>query len=195
MVAVCQVVYFRKTTDSIMAPGLEPQIIKLDAGREFSAAMWLDAGAMGLRSENWLLRSCKYDFFGGSVHESQLFSCRCRVYLPGEGLYTLKMVQLFSLSSSFVFFLLSSFSSSSCSSAPPGKRRMQSSSRCNGARLDPDPVASAGCLDLRPEGRMPEEMPDRMPERMSEYIPERMSENMSDRIAHRMSIYVTENAR
>ena len=77
----------------------------------------------------------------------------------------------------------------------PGKRRMQSSSRCNGARLDPDPVASAGCLDLRPEGRMPEEMPDRMPERMSEYIPERMSENMSDRIAHRMSIYVTENAR
>lgn len=34
-----EVVYFRKTTDSIMAPGLEPQIIKLDAGREFSAAM------------------------------------------------------------------------------------------------------------------------------------------------------------
>ena len=42
-----QVVYFRKTTDSIMAPGLEPQIIKLDAGREFSAAMWLDGDATG----------------------------------------------------------------------------------------------------------------------------------------------------
>ena len=42
-----QVVYFRKTTDSIMAPGLEPQIIKLDAGREFSAAMWLDGDTMG----------------------------------------------------------------------------------------------------------------------------------------------------
>ena len=34
-----QVVYFRKTTDSIMMPGQEPQIVKLDAGREFSAAM------------------------------------------------------------------------------------------------------------------------------------------------------------
>ena len=45
---MCQVVYFRKTTDSIMAPGLEPQIIKLDAGREFSAAMWLDGDAMGV---------------------------------------------------------------------------------------------------------------------------------------------------
>lgn len=39
-----QVVYFRKTTDSILAPGVEPQIVKLDAGREFSAAMSLGEG-------------------------------------------------------------------------------------------------------------------------------------------------------
>ncbi|CAK9111994.1 Probable E3 ubiquitin-protein ligase HERC3 (HECT domain and RCC1-like domain-containing protein 3) (HECT-type E3 ubiquitin transferase HERC3), partial [Durusdinium trenchii] len=34
-----EVVFFRKTTDSILNPGVEPQIVKLDAGREFSAAM------------------------------------------------------------------------------------------------------------------------------------------------------------
>jgi len=34
-----EVEYFRKTTDSILNPGEEPVIVKVDAGREFSAAM------------------------------------------------------------------------------------------------------------------------------------------------------------
>ncbi|CAJ1404050.1 unnamed protein product [Effrenium voratum] len=36
-----EIVFFSKTTDSIMNPGEEPAIVKVDAGREFSAAMSL----------------------------------------------------------------------------------------------------------------------------------------------------------